>query len=167
MWELWVKEWERTGEELKRGIWRVEKDREDWAGAARRLQLEGPSWELPLGSEQRTRQGLWLSQWPPFLGEGSHTHRVCTEFHAPTWPNVLVGKILHQASSAASIGRVLEESLIGDPSFSSSSILAWRIPWTEKSLVGYSPWGSQKAGHHAATITFTSHHSHAPAMSVQ
>ena len=22
-----------------------------------------------------------------------------------------------------------------------SSILAWRIPWTERSLVGYSPWG--------------------------
>ena len=21
-----------------------------------------------------------------------------------------------------------------------SSILAWRIPWTERSLVGYSPW---------------------------
>ena len=24
-----------------------------------------------------------------------------------------------------------------------SSILAWRIPWTEKSA-GYSPWGSKK-----------------------
>ena len=22
-----------------------------------------------------------------------------------------------------------------------SSILAWRIPWTERSLAGYSPWG--------------------------
>ena len=22
-----------------------------------------------------------------------------------------------------------------------SSILAWRIPWTEANLVGYSPWG--------------------------
>ena len=22
-----------------------------------------------------------------------------------------------------------------------SSILVWRIPWTEKSLTGYSPWG--------------------------
>ena len=22
-----------------------------------------------------------------------------------------------------------------------SSILAWRTPWTEESLVGYSPWG--------------------------
>ena len=26
-----------------------------------------------------------------------------------------------------------------------SSILAWRIPWTE-SLVGYSPWGHKESG---------------------
>ena len=26
-----------------------------------------------------------------------------------------------------------------------SSILAWRIPWTEKSLVGYSPWGHKES----------------------
>ena len=80
----------------------------------------------------------------PFLGEGSHTYRACTGFHAPTWPNVLVGKILHQAYSAALIGRVLGESVIGHPSFSSPSVLAWRIPWTENSLVGYSPWGHKK-----------------------
>ena len=24
---------------------------------------------------------------------------------------------------------------------------AWEILWTEKSLAGYSPWGSQRAGH--------------------
>ena len=24
------------------------------------------------------------------------------------------------------------------------SILAWRIPWTEESLVGYSPWGRKE-----------------------
>ena len=30
---------------------------------------------------------------------------------------------------------------------SHSSILAWRIPWTEeRSLVGYSPWGLQRVG---------------------
>ena len=28
-----------------------------------------------------------------------------------------------------------------------SSILAWRIQWTERSLVGYSPWGQQRVGH--------------------
>ena len=27
-----------------------------------------------------------------------------------------------------------------------SSILAWRIPWTERSLAGYSPWGSRRVG---------------------
>ena len=26
-----------------------------------------------------------------------------------------------------------------------SSILAWRIPWTEESLVGYSPWGGKES----------------------
>ena len=26
-----------------------------------------------------------------------------------------------------------------------SSIFAWRIPWTEGSLVGYSPWGSKES----------------------
>ena len=25
-----------------------------------------------------------------------------------------------------------------------SSILAWRIPWTERSLAGYSPWGCKE-----------------------
>ena len=35
-----------------------------------------------------------------------------------------------------------------------SSILAWRIPWTEE-LGGYSPWGSQRVGHDWATNTFT------------
>ena len=25
------------------------------------------------------------------------------------------------------------------------SILAWRIPWTERSLVGYSPWGPKES----------------------
>ena len=25
-----------------------------------------------------------------------------------------------------------------------SSILAWRIPWTPRSLVGYSPWGHKE-----------------------
>ena len=26
-----------------------------------------------------------------------------------------------------------------------SSILAWRLPWTERSLVGYSPWGRKES----------------------
>ena len=81
----------------------------------------------------------------PSLGEGSPTHRACTGFHAPTWPNVLVEKILHQASSPASIGRVLGESVIWGPSFSSPSILAWRSPRTEISLVDYSPRGHKES----------------------
>ena len=26
-----------------------------------------------------------------------------------------------------------------------SGVLAWRIPWTERNLVGYSPWGRKKS----------------------
>ena len=33
----------------------------------------------------------------------------------------------------------LEEEMATHP-----SILAWRIPWTEESLVGYSPWGRKE-----------------------
>ena len=35
-----------------------------------------------------------------------------------------------------------------------SSILAWRIPWTEEP-VGYSPWGHQESD--TFTFTFTGH----------
>ena len=40
----------------------------------------------------------------------------------------------------------LENPMDGEPSGlqSHSSILAWRIPWTE-SLVGYSPWGCKES----------------------
>ena len=39
-----------------------------------------------------------------------------------------------------------------------SSILAWRIPWTEE-LVGYSPWGGEESdttevAKHTCTLTF-------------
>ena len=32
-----------------------------------------------------------------------------------------------------------------------SNILAWRIPWTERSLVGSSPWGCERVGHNLGT----------------
>ena len=32
-----------------------------------------------------------------------------------------------------------------------SSVLAWRIPWTERSLVGYNLWGHKRVGHDLAT----------------
>ena len=32
-----------------------------------------------------------------------------------------------------------------------SSILAWRIPWTEEPGAGYSPWGCKRVGHNLAT----------------
>ena len=41
-----------------------------------------------------------------------------------------------------SLGREdpLEEGMATQPSF-----LAWRIPWTERSLAGYSPWGGKES----------------------
>ena len=33
----------------------------------------------------------------------------------------------------------------------SSSILAWEIPWTESSLAGYRAWGLKKVRHDLAT----------------
>ena len=37
------------------------------------------------------------------------------------------------------------EDLLEKEMATHSSILAWRIPWTEESLVGYSPWGCKKS----------------------
>ena len=31
------------------------------------------------------------------------------------------------------------------------SIFAWEIPWTERILVGYSPWGRKRVGHDLGT----------------
>ena len=31
------------------------------------------------------------------------------------------------------------------------SILTWKIPWTERSLAGYSLWGHKRVGHDLAT----------------
>ena len=36
-----------------------------------------------------------------------------------------------------------------------SSILVWRIPWTEKPGGLHSPWGSQRVGHNRAVNTST------------
>ena len=32
-----------------------------------------------------------------------------------------------------------------------SGILAWEIPWTERNLLGYSPWGCKRVGHNLMT----------------
>ena len=44
------------------------------------------------------------------------------------------------AGSIPGSGRSLEKEMA-----THSSILAWEIPWTEKSLVGYSPWGLKES----------------------
>ena len=38
-------------------------------------------------------------------------------------------------------GRSLEEGMA-----THSSVLAWRIPWTEEPVMGYSPWGHKELG---------------------
>ena len=51
-----------------------------------------------------------------------------------------------------------QEELLEEGMATHSSILAWRIAWTEKlqrSLVGYSSWGLQRVGHDWATNTFS------------
>ena len=32
-----------------------------------------------------------------------------------------------------------------------SSVLAWEMPWTERRLVGYHPWGHKRVKHKLAT----------------
>ena len=44
------------------------------------------------------------------------------------------------AGSIPGSGRSLEKEMA-----THSSILAWEIPWTEKSLKGYSPWGLKES----------------------
>ena len=41
-----------------------------------------------------------------------------------------------------------------------SSILAWRIPWTEEEPVGLESMGSQIVGHNWVTITHSHTHIH-------
>ena len=45
-----------------------------------------------------------------------------------------------------------------------SSILAWKIPWNRKNLVGYSPWGCEKVGHNL--VTKKHHHRSGPGVSI-
>ena len=52
-------------------------------------------------------------------------------------PHVNAGDITYMGSNPGS-GSPLEEGMAAH-----SSILAWRIPWTEEP-VGYSPWGHKK-----------------------
>ena len=45
-----------------------------------------------------------------------------------------------QETQVQSLG---QEDLLEDSMATHSSILAWRIPWTEE-LAGYSPWGQEE-----------------------
>ena len=38
-----------------------------------------------------------------------------------------------------------QEDLLEKGMATHSSNLAWKIPWTERSLVGYSPWGCKES----------------------
>ena len=39
-----------------------------------------------------------------------------------------------------------------------SSILAWEIPWTKESLVGYNPWGHKESNMTERLSTHISYH---------
>ena len=47
-----------------------------------------------------------------------------------------------QETGVQSLG---QEDPLGKGMTTLSSILAWRIPWTKRSLVGYSPWGYKES----------------------
>ena len=38
-----------------------------------------------------------------------------------------------------------QEDLLENRMATHSSILAWRIPWTQRNLAGYSPWGHKES----------------------
>ena len=44
------------------------------------------------------------------------------------------------------------EDLLEKEMATHSSILAWRIPWTEESLVGYSPWGRRESDNPGSSL---------------
>ena len=46
----------------------------------------------------------------------------------------------------ANAGDCLEKKMV-----TCSSILAWEIPWRERSLVGCSPWGCKRTGYNLTT----------------
>ena len=43
------------------------------------------------------------------------------------------------------VGSLGQEDLLEKEMVTHSGILAWRIPWTERSLAGYSPWGGKES----------------------
>ena len=61
------------------------------------------------------------------------------------------------ACNAGDLGSILgQEDPLEEGLATHSSIIAWRISWTEEPGGLYSLWGSQKVGHDRATDTFTS-----------
>ena len=49
------------------------------------------------------------------------------------------------AGDTGDVGSILgQEDPLEKGMATHSNILAWRIPWTERSLVGYSPWGHKE-----------------------
>ena len=48
------------------------------------------------------------------------------------------------------VSSLVPEDLLEKETATHSSILAWKIPWTEEH-VGYGPWGCKRVGHDLAT----------------
>ena len=55
------------------------------------------------------------------------------------------------AGSVPGSGRFLRRNLKKEEMATHSNTLAWKIPWTERSLVGSSPWGHKRVRHNPAT----------------
>ena len=64
----------------------------------------------------------------------------------PKWANQVVQVLKNPLANAGDVGSIPElgrSPIVGNGTH--SSILAWRIPWTERSLVGYSPQGCKES----------------------
>ena len=62
------------------------------------------------------------------------------------------------AGGAGDAGSILsQEDPLEKEMATHSSILAWEIQWTEKSLVGYSPWGHKESDMTQHVHTGSSH----------
>ena len=97
-----------------------------------------------------------FSMWPVgtarYAGNGEMARARITHFSNPPFNTSFRGfpggsEVKASARNAGDLGSIPgREDPLEKEMATHSSILAWRIPWTEE-LVGYSPWGQKRVGH--------------------
>ena len=95
-----------------------------------------------------SEESSFHSGWPP-----GHPHCYLDMFLAHPFPAVyIIGQVLQVAQMVKNLPAMQEtlvrslgqEDPLEEKMATHSSILAWRIPWTEESG-GYSPWGREES----------------------